>query len=100
VLQRRKEIGICLALGARVRHVAHQVTAKMAVMVGAGGIAGIALGIATSRYAESLFYEVTSSDPANLIAPSLIMAAVAMVAALPPLLHAVRIDPVTMLRSE
>jgi hypothetical protein len=52
------------------------------------------------RYIETLFYQVKATDPAMLALPSAIVLAAALVAALPAVIHAVRIDPVTMLRSE
>lgn len=69
-------------------------------MVGAGSFAGLVLGLATVRYIESLFYQVKPGDPAMLALPSLIILAATVLAALPAVIHAVRIDPVKMLRSE
>ena len=69
-------------------------------MVLAGALAGLALGMASVRYIESLLYQVKATDPAMLALPSLTILAAALLAALPAVIHAVRIDPVTMLRSE
>lgn len=60
----------------------------------------LALGFASVRYIESLLYQVKPSDPAMLALPSLIILAAAIVAALPPVIRAVRIDPAMMLRAE
>jgi predicted permease len=100
VLQRRKEIGIRIAIGAQAGGIARLVAVDVLSMVCAGGLAGLALGLASSRYIEALFYQVKATDPAMLAIPSLIVLAVALVAALPAVIHAVRIDPVSMLRSE
>jgi len=100
VLQRRKEIGIRMALGARAGDVAGRVTVKVFSMVLAGALAGLALGMAAERYVESLLYQVKATDPAMLAVPSLAILAAALLAALPPVIHAVQTDPLTVLRSE
>jgi len=56
--------------------------------------------MASVRYIESLFYQVKSTDLQILALPSLTILAGAFVAALPAVIRAVRIDPVTMLRAE
>jgi predicted permease len=100
VLQRRKEIGIRMAIGAQAGGIARLVAVDVLSMVCAGGLAGLVLGLISVRYIETLFYQVKASDPAMLALPSLIVLAVALLAALPAVIHAVRIDPVSMLRSE
>jgi predicted lysophospholipase L1 biosynthesis ABC-type transport system permease subunit len=100
VLQRRKEIGIRMALGARAGDVAGRVTVKVFSMVLAGGLAGLALGMAAVRYIESLLYEVKATDPAMLALPALAILAAAILAALSPVVRAVQTDPLTVLRSE
>jgi ABC-type antimicrobial peptide transport system permease subunit len=69
-------------------------------MVLAGALAGLALGMASVRYIESLLYQVKATDLGLLTLPALAICAVALLAALPAVIHAVRIDPVTVLRSE
>jgi hypothetical protein len=56
--------------------------------------------MASVRYIESLFYEVKATDLGALGLPSLAILAAAMVAALPAVMRAVRIDPAAMLRAE
>jgi predicted permease len=100
VLQRRKEIGIRMALGAQAGHVAGRVTVDVLLMVMVGSLAGLALGMAAVRYIESLFYQVKPTEPAMLAIPSLAILAAALLAALPPVIRAVQTDPLTVLRSE
>jgi predicted permease len=100
VLQRRKEIGIRMALGAQAGDVARRVTVEVFSMVLAGALAGLALGMASARYIEALLYQVKPTDPAMLALPSLAILAAALLAALPPVIHAVQTDPLTVLRSE
>jgi ABC-type antimicrobial peptide transport system permease subunit len=76
------------------------VTANAFTVVVAGAIAGLALGMLSARFMESLFYEVKATDLPMLLFPSLALFGVALVAALPAVVRATRIDPVTMLRAE
>ena len=69
-------------------------------MVLAGSIFGIVLGIASVRFIESLLFEVKAPGVGALALPAVTILAVALLAALPAIVRAVRIDPVAMLRSE
>jgi len=100
VLQRRREIGIRMALGGQAGDVARRVTADVFSMVLVGALAGLGLGLAAVRSIQSLFYAVKATDPAMLALPSLAILAVALLAALSPVIRAVRIDPATTLRAE
>jgi predicted permease len=100
VLQRRREIGIRMAVGAQAGGVARLVTADVFSMVLAGAIAGLGLGMLSVRYVESLFYQVKATDLQMLALPSLAILVGALLAALRPVIQAVRIDPASMLRAE
>ena len=100
VQQRRREIGIRMAIGAQPGDIARRVTGDVFSMVLVGALAGVAIGIASVRYMASLLYQVTATSPGMLVLPSLAIFAAAMLASLPAVIRAVRIDPVTMLRSE
>jgi len=100
VFQRRREIGIRMAIGARAGDIARRVTFDVALWVVGGSFAGLAIGLAAARYIESLLYGVKPTDWSSLAAPALALVAAAILAALPPVIRAVRIDPVKVLRSE
>jgi predicted permease len=100
VLQRRKEIGIRMAIGAQPGGIARLVATDVLYMVTGGALAGLALGLISVRYIETLFYQVKATDPVMLAVPSLLVVAAALAAALPAVVHAIRIDPITILRSE
>jgi predicted permease len=100
VLQRRREIGIRMAIGARAGDIARRLTAEVFTMVAAGALAGMGLGIASARYLEKLLYGVKATDMSMLGVPAVTILAAALLAALPAVIRAVRIDPVTMLRAE
>ncbi len=100
VLQRRREIGIRMAVGARAGGVARLVTLDVLAMVLVGAIAGVALGMLSVRYVESLFYQVKATDFEMLAIPALAILVGAFLAALRPVIQAVRIDPASILRAE
>jgi ABC-type antimicrobial peptide transport system permease subunit len=100
VLQRRREIGIRMALGARAADIAWRVTADVFSMVLVGAAVGLTLGIFSARYLETLLYQVKPTDAGVLALPSLIIFAAALASALPAVIRAVRIDPASMLRTE
>jgi predicted permease len=100
VLQRRREIGIRMAIGAQAGDIARRVSAEVLRVVLAGALGGAALGMLTVRYLEALLYQVRPTDPPMLALPSAIILGTAAIAALPAVLHAVRIDPAAMLRAD
>jgi predicted permease len=100
LLQRRRELGIRIAIGAPARDIVRRATVDGFAMVLAGAVTGLALALLSVRYIESLVYEVKATDPAPLILPALILFTAALLASVPAAIGAVRIDPVEMLRAE
>ena len=100
VLQRRRELGIRMAIGAQASDIARRVVTDVFAMVAGGALGGIGLGMASVRFLEALLYDVKATDPGALLLPGLAIFAVALAASLPAVMRAVRIDPVTMLRSD
>jgi putative ABC transport system permease protein len=100
VFQRRREIGIRMAIGAQPGDIARRVTAEVFRVVALGALAGLGLGVLSVRYIATLLYQVRPGDPAMLAMPSAILLGTALIAALPAVIHAVRIDPVAMLRAD
>jgi predicted permease len=100
VVQRRREIGIRLALGAQPGHIVVRLTAEVASMILLGAAVGLGLGSASERYIGTLLYQVTTTDPALLAAPLVMVFTAAGLASLPPLIRAVRTDPVATMRAE
>jgi putative ABC transport system permease protein len=100
VLQRRREIGIRISLGAQAGGIARLVTMDVFAMVLLGAVAGVGLGMLSVRYVESLFYQVKATDLQMLALPSLAILLGAFLAALRPVIQAIRIEPVSMLRAE
>ena len=100
VVRQRREIGIRMALGARASHVVTRVTLRMLVVVGVGSIVGLVAGVAFGRVVGALLFQVTPTDLASMITPLIALTIAATLAALPPAIRAVRIDPVKTLRTE
>ncbi len=100
VLQQRREIGVRMALGARAIQVATRVIRDMAIIVGCGALIGLAGGFGFGRVIERLLFEVKAVDPFPLLMPLVTLAVAAVLAAVPPILRAVRIDPAQTLRTD
>jgi ABC-type antimicrobial peptide transport system permease subunit len=100
VLQRQREIGIRMAVGAQANVIVQIVTAEVFSMILVGAAVGLAFGMVLVRYIEALFYQVKATDLRMVALPSLALLVVALLAALPPVIRAVRIDPATTLRAE
>jgi predicted permease len=100
VLQRRREIGIRMALGAQPADVGRRVAAEVFGMVVVGSVVGLTLGLWSERYVETLLFNVEATDLRILATPAVMLAIAAILAAVPPILRAVRIDPAETLRAE
>ncbi len=98
--QRRREVGIRLALGAEPRALKWLFVRKGLILNCVGGIIGLALAGGLSRWISSLLFGVTPLDPLTYIASSAVMAASVMVASYVPARQAAFVDPMETLRSE
>jgi predicted permease len=99
VLQRRREIGIRMAIGSTRVGIVRVVTLDVFWVVVLGGCAGVALGFGAARYVESLFYQVKATDADMLALPACAILVTALVATLPAVLRALRTDPTEILRT-
>ena len=100
VLERRRELGIRIALGATSGDIAWRVALGAFAMIALGSAIGIGLGLDTEPYIAALLYQVKATDPGLLALPLVTMLGAAVLAALPPVLRAIHIDPAALLRSE
>lgn len=100
VSQRRKEIGIRMALGARSRDVLAQVLRNAVSLVCIGLGLGLLGAIALTRVMKSLLYEVSPMDPLAFAAGCVAMVLVGLLAGWLPAHRAAGVDPVTTLRDE
>ena len=100
VVERRRELGIRIALGAPAGDIVWRVLLAAGAMIVIGSGIGLWLGAAAERYVVSLLYDIAPGDPALLAVPLATLLGAAILAAIPPLLRALRIDPAALLRAE
>ncbi|MGN6591827.1 MAG: ADOP family duplicated permease [Terriglobales bacterium] len=98
--ERRQEMGVRMALGARPVQVERQVLTRTLRWAVAGAVLGAGGAVAAGRALSSLLFEVKPGDPASLAAGTLLLLAVAAGAAWWPARRAGRVDPVAALRHE
>ena len=97
VTQRRREIGIRMALGSSGARVARLVIREGLVLVGAGLAAGLAGAVAMQRAIANEVYGVEPLDPLVLVPVMAALAAVSLLACVVPARRALRVDPMTVL---
>jgi predicted lysophospholipase L1 biosynthesis ABC-type transport system permease subunit len=100
VAERRREIGIRMALGARRQTVLRSVLGHGLTMTFTGLAAGLAGSLALTRLMETMLFEVRPGDPPTLIGVASVITLVASAACLVPAYRATRVDPLTALREE
>jgi len=100
VAQRMHEMGVRIALGAKRRDIAFLVLRagiRTAIPgMGVGVIAALALG----RIVRATLYDISPNDPGVLIAASVLLLAVALIACLDPARRAMGVDPAEAFRTE
>lgn len=100
VASRTNEIGIRIALGARMREVVGLILREALLLVAIGIVAGVPAVFAVSRFAETLLFKLSPMDPASLVVAGLVMLLVALIAAYLPARRATKVDPLVALRYE
>jgi predicted permease len=100
VTQRRREIGVRMALGAGRRDVLRLVLTRALRIVVAGLILGLAGAAGVTRVLQSFLFGVTPTDPFVFTIVTLLLMAVGLMAAWLPARRATRIDPCAALRAE
>jgi predicted permease len=100
VIQRTREIGVRIALGAQRRNVLALVVSQGLKMALLGLTLGLAAAMAVTRFTSNFLYGVTPTDPAAFIGVSLLLLFVAMLASWLPARRATKLHPMTVLRHE
>ena len=100
VLQRTREFGIRMAVGALRRDIARMVLQQALVLVSIGSAAGLLASIALMRLLASFLYGVGASEPPIVAAIALFLGMIAIVAAFAPARRAASVDPMQALSTE
>lgn len=100
VARRTNEIGIRVALGAQSRNVLSLILREALLMVGVGLAIGLPAVFVSTRFASSLLFGLTATDPLSLIVAALVLLVVAMIAGYLPARRAMKVDPLVALRYE
>jgi putative ABC transport system permease protein len=100
VIQRTREFGIRLSLGATPTDVLRLVLGRAATLIGAGTCFGLVGSVLLVRLITNLLFGTAPLDPLTFAAVPVLLAAVALVASYIPARRATRIDPIVALRCE
>src|SRR5207237_5809899 len=100
VVQRSREIGIRVALGAHPHDVLGMVLRHAMTLALAGVVGGLLGALALSRLLGRLLFELSPTDPGTLAGVALLLSLVALAASYLPARRATRVDPLIALRSE
>jgi ABC-type antimicrobial peptide transport system permease subunit len=100
VVQRTREIGLRMALGAAPSRVRGMVLGQVSRMTIVGGVVGLSAAWGLSRLAQSMLYQMTGSDPIVLAGSAAALTLVALAAGFVPALKASRVEPMRALRYE
>jgi predicted permease len=100
VLQRRREIGVRMALGAPKREVLGLIVGKGMRPAGIGVVVGLTTAFAMTRLLTGLLYQIKPTDPATFAGVTLLIASVALIACWLPARRAAKTDPMEALRCE
>jgi len=100
VTQRRREIGIRVALGAQGNEIMRLVIWQGMVLVGIGIGVGVLLSFGATRMFASLLFGVSTTDAVTFIGVPAMLLLVGLVASYMPARRVLRVDPVTALRND
>jgi putative ABC transport system permease protein len=100
VIRQRRELGIRVALGASARTVVGSVVGDAVRLAAVGVGIGLLASLGTGRWLRALLVDIGERDPLALGGAAAVFTVVALGAALPPAIRAVRVDPIEALRSD
>jgi putative ABC transport system permease protein len=100
VNQRRHEIGIRMALGAQPGKIMQMILTRSFLLVAVGVVIGIGGAFALTRFMASLLFGVSATDIRSFLIPTLLLAAIGLLAGYFPARRAAKVDPMIALRSE
>lgn len=98
--QRKREIGIRIALGASPSRVVRMVVTEGVAMVAIGIAVGVVGAVALTQLMRALLFLTKPTDPITYILVTLVLAAVALIASSVPALRAANVDPSLAMRTD
>jgi putative ABC transport system permease protein len=100
VVQRHREIGIRMALGAQKRAVMKLILGEGAILVTAGLVIGFSASLALNQLMKSLLFAVSATDPLIYFSMATLVITIALIASSIPARRATKIDPIQTLRTD
>jgi putative ABC transport system permease protein len=100
IQERRREIGVRMALGASTGRVLTLIVKQGMALVGVGLLIGLAAALIAGRAIRAMLYNVAPADPASLVVATVLLCGVALTACYMPARRATGIDPLDALRQE
>jgi ABC-type antimicrobial peptide transport system permease subunit len=100
VTERRKEIGIHMALGATRGNVMSNILGQGLRLTGIGLVVGLAAAFGLTRLLQAQLFNITPTDPMTMASVAVFISLVALVACYIPAARATRVDPMVVLRDE
>ena len=100
VVQRTREIGVRLALGARRAQIIGQIVRQGLLLAGIGLACGLAAAIGAGKWLSASLINVSPTDGATFAAVAIVLLVAAAAASLIPARRASSVDPLKALRTE
>jgi putative ABC transport system permease protein len=100
VTQRRKEIGIRMALGAGKSSILFLIMRDVSIVLAAGIVAGVGISLWATHFMQKMLFNLNSRDPKTVVVSVAVLSAVALIAGYLPARRAARLDPNVILRDE
>lgn len=100
VAQRRHEVGVRIALGARPRAIVGSIVARAMTLVAIGVLIGCGLALALTRLMLTLLFEVAPTDSRTFLGAAAVLLTTSAVASYLPARRAASVDPAVALRCE
>ena len=100
VLQRTREIGVRMALGAKRYHVLRMVMRQGMVLTIIGLVCGLISSLYLTRFLRTMLFDVGPTDPLTLGAASVVLMAVTLTATYIPARNATKVDPIVALKQD
>ena len=100
VAQRRREIGIRVALGAQAPDIRRLFMTRGLIVAGVGTAIGLCIAAGLAPLMRSLLFGIAPLDPLTFTVTPIVLAAAAVLASYLPARRAVAVDPVETLRAE